>query len=118
VTTIDSSRVGRLIFQPDDVLNAYVGYDYKGFSARVSCVFQGNSVSAIGNFAEQDGFSKDYFRIDASARQMLPVEGLQLFLDLNNINARRNQSAQASIGAFTNEQNYGLVVNLGIRFTM
>jgi TonB-dependent receptor len=118
VTTVDSSRTGRLIFQPDDVLNAYVGYDYRGFSARVSFVFQGNSVSAIGNFAEQDGFSKDYFRIDASARQMLPVDGLQLFLDMNNINARRNQSAQASIGAFTNEQNYGLVVNLGVRFTM
>lgn len=118
VTTIDSSRVGRLIFQPDDVLNAYVGYDYKGFSARVSFVFQGNSVSAVGNFAEQDGFAKDYFRIDASARQMLPVDGLQLFLDLNNINARRNQSAQASIGGFTNEQNYGLVVNLGIRFQL
>jgi TonB-dependent receptor len=118
VTTIDSSRTGRLIFQPDDVLNAYVGYDYGGFSARVSFVFQGNSVSGIGNFAELDGFSKDYFRIDASARQMLPVEGLQLFLDVNNINARKNQSAQASIGAFTNEQNYGLTANLGIRFTL
>jgi TonB-dependent receptor len=118
VTIIDSSRTGRLIWQPDDVLNAYVGLDYRGFSGRVSFVFQGNSVSNIGRFAEEDGFTKDYFRIDASARQMLPIEGLQLFLDITNINARKNQSAQASIGAFTNEQNYGLVANLGVRFTL
>lgn len=118
VTTIDSTRTGRLIYQPDDVLNAYIGYDYGGFSARLSCVFQGNSVNGIGNFAEQDGFSKDYFRIDASARQLLPIEGLQLFLDVNNINARKNQAVQASIGAFTNEQNYGLTANLGVRFTL
>jgi len=59
----------------------------------LSFVFQGNSVNGIGNFAEQDGFSRDYFRIDASARQMLPLAGLQLFLDVNNINARKNQAA-------------------------
>jgi TonB-dependent receptor len=118
VTTIDSSRTGRLIYQPDDVMNAYIGYDYEGFSGRLSFVFQGNSVNAIGNFAEQDGFSKDYFRVDASARQLLPLAGLQLFLDLNNINARKNQAAQASIGAFTSEQNYGLTANLGLRYTL
>ncbi len=84
----------------------------------MSFVFQGNSVSGVGNFAELDGFTKDYFRIDASARMMLPVEGLQLFLDLNNLNARKNQSAQASIGAFTIEQNYGMTANLGIRYTL
>jgi len=118
IKTIDSTRTGRLIYQPDDVLNAYLGYDYEGFSARLSFVFQGNSVNGIGNFAEQDGFSRDYFRIDASARQMLPLAGLQLFLDVNNINARKNQAAQASIGAFTSEQNYGLTASLGLRFTM
>jgi len=37
---------------------------------------------------------------------------------VNNINARKNQAAQASIGGFTNEQNYGLVANLGIRYTL
>ena len=115
---IDSTRTGRLIYQPNDVFNAYIGYDYGGFSARVSFVFQGNSVSGIGIFAEQDGFTKDYFRIDASARQMLPVEGLQLFLDLNNLNARKNQAAQASIGGFTSENNYGMTANLGVRFTL
>jgi TonB-dependent receptor len=118
VVTIDRTRSGRLINQPDDVLNAYIGYDYEGFSGRLSFLFQGNSVSNIGAFAEQDGFTRDYFRVDASVRQKLPVPGLQVFLDITNINNRRNESAQASINGFTQQQYYGLTANLGIRYTM
>jgi TonB-dependent receptor len=118
VITLSRTRSGRLINQPDDVLNAYIGYDYEGFSARLSFLFQGNSVSNIGAFAEQDGFTKDYFRIDASVRQKLPWTGLQLFLDVNNLNNRSNQASQASIGGFTSQQYYGLTANLGIRYSM
>jgi TonB-dependent receptor len=113
---LDTTRTGRLINQPNDILNTYLGYDYKGFSARASFVFQGNSVSSIGLFAERDGFSKDYFRMDISARQKLPWQGSELFLDIVNVNNENNVSAQRSIGGFTNIQNYGLTANLGIRF--
>jgi hypothetical protein len=118
VITIDSTRTGRLLNQPDDVLNAYIGYDYEGFSARLSFLFQGNSVNNIGAFAEQDGFTKDYFRMDASVRQKLPWAGLLVFLDVNNLNNRKNEAAQASINGFTSQQYYGLTANLGIRFSM
>jgi hypothetical protein len=118
VITLDRTRTGRLINQPEDVLNAYIGYDYGDFSGRLSFLFQGNSVSNIGAFAEQDGFTKDYFRIDASARQKLPWAGLQLFLDINNLNNRRNDAAQASINGFTSQQYYGLTANLGLRYIM
>ena len=118
VVTLDRTREGRLINQPNDILNVSVGYDYKDFSGRLSFLFQGNSVSNIGAFAEQDGFTKDYYRMDISARQKLPWYGLQLFLDLNNVNNRKNESAQASINGFTSQQFYGLTANLGLRFTM
>ena len=84
----------------------------------MSFLFQGNSVSTIGAFAEQDGFTKDYFRIDASVRQKLPWTGLQVFLDITNLNNRRNDAAQASIDGFTSQQYYGLTANLGVRYTM
>jgi hypothetical protein len=115
---IDSSRTGRLINQPNDIANAYVGYDYKDFSARVSFLFQGNAVSGIGNYREQDGFTRDYFRIDASVRQVLPWFGIELYLDMNNLNGENNTSAQQSIGGFTNEQNYGLTANIGLRYRL
>lgn len=115
---LDSTRSGRLVNQPNDILNAYVGYDYKGFSARVSFLFQGNSVSYVGAFAEQDGFTRDYFRIDFSARQELPWPGLEIYVDANNLNSENNSSAQLSIGGFTNEQNYGLTADIGIRYRL
>jgi TonB-dependent receptor len=114
----DSTRSGRLIDQPNDILNASFGYDYKGFSGRLSFLFQGNSVSYVGNFPEQDGYSKDYFRIDASARQMLPWPGLEIYIDVNNLNNQNNISVQQSIGGFTNEQNYGLTADFGIRYRL
>ena len=115
---VDSSRSGRLINQPNDIANAYLGYDYKDFSARVSALFQGNAVSGIGNFHEQDGFTKDYFRMDASVRQILPWFNIEVYLDMNNLNGANNISAQQSISGFTNEQNYGMTANLGLRYRM
>jgi TonB-dependent receptor len=115
-TTYDSTRAGRLIYQPDDIMNSYVGYDFRGFSARVSFVFQGNSVSYIGRFPEQDGYTKDYFRIDVSARQTLPFPGMEIYLDITNINSEKNSAAQRSIDGFTSVKHYGTVVNLGLRF--
>jgi TonB-dependent receptor len=114
----DSTRTGRLINQPNDIMNAYLGYDYEGFSARLSFLFQGNSVSYVGNFTEQDGFTKDYVRMDASVRQVLPWQGIEVYLDLNNLNSRSNISAQQSIGGFTNQQNYGFTGSLGVRYRL
>jgi TonB-dependent receptor len=114
----DSTRTGRLVDQPNDILNSYIGYDYEGFSARLSFVFQGNSVSFVGNFPEQDGFTRNYFRIDAQVQQVLPWFGIQLYLDMNNLNSENNTSAQQSIGGFTNEQNYGLTADLGARYRL
>jgi len=114
----DSTRTGRLINQPNDIVNAYIGFDYKDFSTRLSFIFQGNAVSYVGNFTEQDGFTRDYFRIDASVRQILPWYGIELYLDMNNLNSETNTSAQKSIGGFTNEQNYGLTANLGVRYRL
>jgi TonB-dependent receptor len=119
VIYIDSSRTERFVFQPNDILNTYIGYDYGGFSARVSFVFQGNSVTNIAAYPEADGFSKDYYRWDASARQILPWwKGLQLYLDVTNLNNESDVSAQKSIGGFTNQQFYGLVANLGVRYNL
>jgi len=113
-----STRKGRLIYQPNDVLNAYIGYEVGGFSARLSFLFQGNSVSRIGAFPEQDGYTKDYFRIDASVRQKLPWFGAEVYLDASNLNNEINSSAQTSIDGFTNIKNYGTTANLGIRFRL
>jgi TonB-dependent receptor len=113
---VDSTRAGRMLNQPNDIANIFVGYDYKGFSAKVTLAYQGNSVSYIGAFPEYDGFTADYFRVDLSIRQTLPWSGLQIFLDITNLNNRQNISRQVSIDGFTNQKNYGLQANLGVRY--
>ena len=117
-TTFDSTRMGRLIYQPNDLINAYVGYEFRGFSARVSFLFQGNSVSYVGAFPEQDGYTKDYFRIDTSVRQTLPFYGMEVYLDVNNLNNEQNSAAQMSINGFTSVKNYGTTANLGVRLRL
>jgi TonB-dependent receptor len=114
----DSTRTGRLIDQPNDIMNASIGYETGGFSGRFSFIFQGNSVSYIGNFPEQDGFTRNYFRIDASARQILPWYGIELYVDVNNLNNEQNISTQPSLGGFTNQQNYGLTADVGLRYRL
>ncbi len=111
----DSTRNGRLVDQPNNIVNASIGYDYKGFSGRLSCVYYGNAVSYIGAYPEADGYTNNYFRLDASVKQQLPWTGFQIYLDIDNLNNESNISAQQSIGGFTNEQYYGLTANLGLR---
>ncbi len=113
---IDSSSVGRLIDQPNHVLNSYIGFDYKDFAVRLSFVFNDEVVTVNGGrYPENDSYADDYFRIDFSARQKLPFFNSELYIDFSNLNNANTQSIQKSTGGFRNIQNYGLVANLGIR---
>lgn len=118
IVLVDSTVSGRLIYQPNNILNAYIGYDFEGFSARLSFLFQGNSVSLISNYAVSNGYTQNYFRMDAQVRQELPWKGFQIFFDASNLNDEWDRSAQVSIGGFTNEVNYGLTADLGIRYQL
>jgi hypothetical protein len=105
-----------LIDQPNHVLNTYIGYDYKGFSARLSFLYQDNAARGNGGrYPENDSFTTDYFRVDFSARQMLPFFNMELFLDFRNINDANTSWIQKSIEGFRGIQNYGLVTSLGLR---
>ncbi len=113
---IDSSAVGRLIDQPNHVLNSFIGFDYKDLSIRFSFVYNDQITTGNGGrYPENDSYAKDYFRLDFSARQKLPFMNAELFLDFNNLNNANIQSIQRSISGFRNIQNYGLVANVGIR---
>ncbi len=113
----DSSATGRLIDQPNHVLNTYLGYDYKGFSARLSFLFQDNAARGNGGrYPENDSYTTEYFRVDFSARQMLPWWGLELFGEIRNINNSNTSWIQRSIEGFRGIENYGLVASLGLRF--
>lgn len=114
---IDSSRSGRMISQPEHIVNSYIGFDYKGLSTRLSFNYESDAVNSIGRFPVQDGITREYFSIDFSARQKLPFgfANSEVFLDVTNLNQETNESEQRSINGFTNINDYGLTANLGLR---
>ena len=115
-TTVDTFRTGRMIHQPNDIWNISVGYDFGGFSSRLSFLFQGNTLTGLAGHPLGDGFSEDYFRMDLKVMQKLPVEGLQLYLNVNNLTDTPGKSTQAAVGYLKSAAYYGITGDIGLRY--
>jgi len=83
--TIDTVRNARLLNQSDHVLNVVLGLDYKGFSGRVSFNLQSNVITAVGARPETDQFTGNIYRWDVTLRQQLPIDGLSITFDVQNL---------------------------------
>ena len=122
----DTSRTGRMPGQAAHIANVTLGYDYKGFSTRVSYLFQSNTTSSVStNDPLNDRFVGDYSRFDLSVRQKLDL-GLEVFVNLNNLNNRpdvayTNQNSTTGDYSFTdrglaNRELYGYTIDVGARY--
>jgi TonB-dependent receptor len=118
VTNIDTFFTDRLINQPNNILNITLGFDYKGFSTRVSMLFQ-DDIFAKSNFWERHrGTSAQYTRWDIAVRQKLPIEGLELLGNFNNITATIERDVNVGTGYPIREQHYGSTIDVGIRYRL
>ena len=116
---VDTTRTGRLIDQPNDILNLTLGYDIGGFSARLSFLYQDNVLrSADPTFQELDSYTAPYARWDFTAYQKLPwIEGLQVYLNLNNITNRPDRQFRSVLEKLSDVQYYGATGDLGVRYS-
>ena len=113
----DTSITGRMPDQPNNIANVTLGYDYKGFSARLSMLYQGNTTQSIGNREDLFTFKEEYLRFDASVQQSLPLDGMQLFANFNNINERPDRTFRAELDKYpTYKEYYGFTMDLGVRY--
>ncbi len=78
----------RLLYQGDHILNLTVGFDYKGFSGRVSYNLQDAVTSSVGLRPEEDAITGTIPRWDISFKQRLPIEGLSI--SFNGVNLFRD----------------------------
>jgi len=83
--TTDTSYVGRLLQQANDVVNVALGIDYKGFSGRVSFSMTGNVINNVGIRPEESSFTGNIYRTDFTLQQKLPIDGLSLAFNGINI---------------------------------
>jgi TonB-dependent receptor len=112
---IDSSRTTRLPDQPKHILNATLGYDYRGFSARLSFLFQTDRVTYVASQAESDNFSADYARWDLTLQQKI-MDNFQIYANFTNLNNRPDKNYIGNSAQPTYIEYYGFTMDVGLRY--
>ena len=113
---IDTSFTDRLLYQPNNIVNLSLGYDYQGFSIRVSMLYQADIFAGPNYWPQLRTTTSAHKRWDISVKQNLPWFGLQLYGDLNNVNAANDINVIQGSGFPQSEQSYGLTADLGLRW--
>jgi len=112
----DTLRDGRVPGQAEHIFNLSLGYEQKGFSGRLSMVYQSESLGTVGRRPEQDGFTDAFQRWDLSIQQKFGKSGLAVIFNLNNITDTPQQTFVA-IGFPTREEYFGWTGDLGIKYS-
>ncbi|MDR3627714.1 MAG: TonB-dependent receptor [Ignavibacteriaceae bacterium] len=107
----------RILDQPNDILNIAIGYDYEGFSARVSVLYQDNIFKNPDFWPELRQDTQASTRWDLSVKQKLPWYGVQLFFDMNNITGAQDITLEQGNNYPASEQHYDMTADLGFRVT-
>ncbi len=116
---IDSTYYAPLLYQPDDIVNVTIGYDYEGFSIRVSSIYSAKIFTGPTQWPQLRAYTAAYNRWDIAVKQDLPLRGLQLFGSWNNLNGANDVSVIAApTGVPTQEQSYDYVIELGLRYQL
>jgi len=117
IVYVDTSFTARLLAQPDNIVNLSLGYDYEGFSIRVSMLYQDDIFTGLNYWDQLRTSTSAYTRWDLSVKQNLPWPGLQIYGDVNNLNAASDISLINVPNVIPqSQQSYGLTADLGIRW--
>lgn len=105
--------------QPEFRSNVSLGYDYKGFSIRVSYSYQGEFTRSFSSDSRSDGVTNKYSRWDIALTQKA-TDYLTCILNLNNISNTKEMTSIANRlvnwPLLTDVVNiYGFTVDFGLR---
>ncbi|NLT52154.1 MAG: TonB-dependent receptor [Ignavibacteria bacterium] len=84
----DTVFVGRLTQQAKDVINVALGFDYKGFSSRISFNMRGDVLNNVGSRPEETRYTGNLYKWDLAIKQELPIDGFSV--SLNGVNIFHN----------------------------
>lgn len=118
LTYVDTTYTDRLLFQPNNVVNFSLGYDYEKFSILGSLIYQSQIFNGTNFYNSLRSDKVKYLRWDLSVKQGLPWFGLEAFFDLNNINSEDDIYLIRGSGFPTSQSNYGLTADLGLRWRL
>ncbi|MCP4310644.1 MAG: TonB-dependent receptor [Bacteroidetes bacterium] len=113
-----ATRESRMLDQPASIFNARIGWDYKGFSTRLSFRYQGSTITRVDPlFSLLDERNQAMFRIDFNARQQI-TQRLALSLDIANLNNYIDDRIVDPGGQTfpRRSEYYGMNIILGVRY--
>lgn len=114
-TINDTNYTARLLNQPNDIANLAIGYDYQGFSVRMSMIYQNDVFHTPDFWMQLRVLSAAFTRWDLSISQMLPWHGLQLYLNAENLTGSNQVYINEKTSYPASEQRYGADAQLGLR---
>jgi TonB-dependent receptor len=117
-TPFYATRQARMLDQPADIFNVRLGWDYKGFSTRISYRYQGATATNIDpQYSLLDAFSKAQSIVDWTMKQEL-YKNLSFLADIANlsnyIDDSYDQTGNSSYPKSSNS--YGPVAQVGLRY--
>ncbi len=118
VGNADSSYSAPLLYQPDNIVNLTLGYDYKGFSIRASLQYQSQIFSQNDWRPQLRGYTKGFSLYDLEVSQELPIEGLEVYGELNNISKVIQEDYNVGTSFMTNQEYYGMSGSLGFKYKL
>lgn len=114
----DTTFTNPMINQPDHLLNLTIGYDYKGFSIRGAMRYKSRIFTSNSWYEKLRGYSVDFYRYDLSIKQKLPIEGLEFFMNINNLTNEVEQSVINYKNFTSYLEDYGRNANIGFRYRL
>ncbi len=112
----DTTYTSPMISQPDHLLNVTIGYDFMGFSVRWALRYSTGIFRATNWYESLRAYSTDFIRYDLSLKQKLPVDGMELFLNINNLTNEIERDVIKHKNFTRYSEDYGRNANLGLRY--
>jgi TonB-dependent receptor len=112
---------GPLPSQVDLIGNLSLGYDLKGFSARISMIYQGASLRSFRVDGTEEGleythsYTDEYLRFDGTISQEIG-NNLKIYASLANITGESERRYRYRPQYITNTSEYGGLYELGLQY--
>ena len=109
--------------QPSNIANITLGFDYEGFSARLSYIYMADKLSGIGYSGTYptpviSTYTGAYHRWDLSLQQKF-YGNFVVFLNFNNLNKEPDKTFVGSALQYPSYlEYYGFSMDLGIRYNL
>jgi len=103
--------------QAPHILRTSLGYDLRGFSARISASYQSTKVRRYA--ANRDFFLYDraFWRVDASVKQRFG-DNWSVFLNLNNLSNQQDVTFRNNENFLGTIETYGVTATMGLQYKL